>query len=208
MREYVIAIDREFGSGGLETGQLVAEKLGIKCYNQELLRMAAKESGLSPDLFELHDERPTNSFLYSLVMEPQSLNGYSPSRYTDVPLNHKVFMAVFDTIKKLASRESCVIVGRCADYALEDYDGCVSVFIQGKRDYKIGRLQHDFGWNPEEARSNMKRLDKRRASYYNYFSNKKWGEAKTYDLTLESSKLKPEGCAEMIKRYLEIKRFI
>ena len=114
----VITIGREFGSGGHEIGMKLAERLGIKCYDKELLELAAKESGLCEELFASQDEKPTNSFLYSLVMDTYSL-GYSNS-YVDMPINHKVFLAQFDAIKKLAEKESCVIVGRCADYALED----------------------------------------------------------------------------------------
>ena len=109
----VITIGREFGSGGHEIGMKLAEKLGIKCYDKELLQVAAKESGLCEELFASQDEKPTNSFLYSLVMDTYSL-GYSNS-YVDMPINHKVFLAQFDAIKKLAAKESCVIVGRCAD---------------------------------------------------------------------------------------------
>ena len=112
----VITIGREFGSGGHEIGMKLAEKLGIK----ELLELAAKESGLCEELFASQDEKPTNSFLYSLVMDTYSL-GYTNS-YVDMPINHKVFLAQFDAIKKLAERESCVIVGRCADYALSEFD--------------------------------------------------------------------------------------
>ena len=112
----VITIGREFGSGGHEIGMKLAERLGIKCYDKELLTEAAKHSGLCEELFETHDEKPTNSFLYSLVMDTYSL-GYTTSAYMDMPINHKIFLAQFDTIKKLADQESCVIVGRCADYA-------------------------------------------------------------------------------------------
>ena len=128
----VITIGREFGSGGHEIGMKLAEKLGIKCYDKELLELAAKESGLCEELFASQDEKPTNSFLYSLVMDTYSL-GYTNS-YVDMPINHKVFLAQFDAIKKLAERESCVIVGRCADYALEDNPYAVSVFIKASLD--------------------------------------------------------------------------
>ena len=113
----VITIGRQCGSGGKMIGQKIAEKLGVKCYDRELLTKAAKESGLCEELFETHDEKPTSSFLYSLVMDTYSL-GYTTSAYMDMPINHKIFLAQFDTIKKLANEESCVIVGRCADYAL------------------------------------------------------------------------------------------
>ena len=135
----VITIGREFGSGGHEIGMKLAEKLGIKCYDKELLQVAAKESGLCEELFASQDEKPTNSFLYSLVMDTYSL-GYSNS-YVDMPINHKVFLAQFDAIKKLAAKESCVIVGRCADYALEDDPFAVSVWIKASLDERIKRIK-------------------------------------------------------------------
>jgi len=134
----VITIGREFGSGGHEIGSKLAKKLGIKCYDKELLELAAKQSGLCEELFASQDEKPTNSFLYSLVMDTYSL-GYSNS-YVDMPINHKVFLAQFDTIKKLAEQESCIIVGRCADYALEDNPFAVSVWIKASLDRRIEAL--------------------------------------------------------------------
>ena len=97
--QFIITIGREFGSGGRQIGMLLAEKLGIKCYDKELLAIAAKNSGLSEELLKNHDERPTNSFLYSLVMDTYSM-GYSTSTYMDMPLNQKVFLAQYDTIKE------------------------------------------------------------------------------------------------------------
>ena len=126
----VITIGRECGSGGRLIGNRLAEKLNIKCYDKELLTLAAKKSGLCEEIFESHDEKPTSSFLYSLVMDSYSM-GYSTSSFIDMPLNHKVFLAQFDTIKHLADTESCVIVGRCADYALNDLKNCVHIFIYG-----------------------------------------------------------------------------
>ena len=109
MSNLIITIGRQCGSGGREIGNRLAEKLNIKCYDKELLTLAAKQSGLCKELFETHDERPTNSFLYSLVMDTYSM-GYTTSSFLDMPLNHKVFLAQFDTIKKLAEEESCIIV--------------------------------------------------------------------------------------------------
>ena len=110
----IITIGRECGSGGRHIGKKLAEELGIKCYDKELIDVAVKKSGLCKEIFETHDEKPTSSFLYSLVMDTYSL-GYASSAYMDMPLNHKVFLAQFDTIKQIASEESCVIIGRCAD---------------------------------------------------------------------------------------------
>ena len=192
----VITIGREFGSGGHEIGMKLAEKLGIKCYDKELLELAAKESGLCEELFASQDEKPTNSFLYSLVMDTYSL-GYTNS-YVDMPINHKVFLAQFDAIKKLAERESCVIVGRCADYALEEFDNVLSVFIHADMDARIRRIARIYDLTDAKAKDLIKKTDKRRSSYYNYYTCKKWGDSRSYDLTLNTSKITPEACVDII----------
>ena len=132
MRNLVVAIGREFGSGGKEIGQKLADRLNIKCYDSELLSIAAKNSGFCEEILQKNDEKPTNSFLYSLVMDTYSMSGYTSAPFVDMPLNHKVFLAQFEAIKKLASEEPCVIVGRCADYALAGDPDCVSVFIHAR----------------------------------------------------------------------------
>lgn len=199
----VITIGREFGSGGHEIGMKLAEKLGIKCYDKELLQVAAKESGLCEELFASQDEKPTNSFLYSLVMDTYSL-GYSNS-YVDMPINYKVFLAQFDAIKKLAAKESCVIVGRCADYALEDDPFAVSVWIKASLDERIKRIKKLYELNDSKAADLIQKTDKKRASYYNYYSSKKWGEAKSYDLCIDSGLVGIDGAIELILKFIELK---
>ena len=193
----VITIGRQYGSGGREIGMKLAQDLGIKCYDKELLDRAAKDSGICQELFEHHDEKPTNSFLYSLVMDTYSF-GYSSAAFADMPINHKVFLAQFDTIKKLAEEESCVMVGRCADYALEDYPNVVSVFITGDEEDKIKRISELYDVDEAKAKDLMVKTDKRRASYYNYYSNKKWGDPKSYDMCINSSAVGPEGAVDLI----------
>lgn len=206
MSNYVITIGREYGSGGMDVGRMLSERLGIKCYDKELLQLAAKESGLCEEIFHNHDEKPTNSFLYSLVMDTYSASGYTASSYLDMPLNHKVFLAQFDSIKNLAKKESCIIVGRCADYALAEHKNCLSVFIHASEEFRIKHLSDTYGWTPEKSRDMMYKTDKKRASYYNYYSSKKWGDARSYHLSLDSSQLGWEGCVEMILKYLELRK--
>lgn len=201
----IITIGRQYGSAGREIGQLVAKELGVKCYDKELLKKAAKESGLCEELFENHDEKPTNSFLYSLVMDTYSL-GYSSSTFVDMPLNHKVFLAQFDAIKKIADQESCVIVGRCADYALSDYKNCLSVFIHADMEDRIRRIARKYDLTDAKAKDQIVKTDKGRASYYNYYSSKRWGDASSYHLTLNSGLVGVEGAANTILNYLELKK--
>lgn len=201
----IITIGREYGSAGKEIGTVLADRLGIKCYDKELLAKAAKESRMCQEIFENHDEKPTNSFLYSLVMDTYSM-GYSTSVFNDMPLNHKVFLAQFDAIKKLASEESCVIVGRCADYALEEFPNEISIFISADIEARIQRIMRIYSLTEDKARDVILKTDKKRANYYNYYSNKKWGEAKGYDLCINSAKVGVEGAVEIIENYIKTKK--
>lgn len=203
-KRFVVTIGRQCGSGGKLIGEKLAKELGVNFYDKELLTLAAKQSGFCEDLFETHDEKPNSSFLYSLVMDVYSL-GYGASAHLDMPINHKIFLAQFEAIKKLAKEENCVMVGRCADYALEDDENVLSIFITADEDDKIKRIAATQDIKYEKARDIMIKTDKRRASYYNYYSNKRWGESTSYDLCINSSDLGIDGVVKLIKAYLEIK---
>ena len=200
----IITIGRQFGSAGREIGYQVAKDLDIKLYDKEMLDRAAKESGICQELFETHDEKPTNSFLYSLVMDTYSL-GYSSGSYTDMPINHKVFLAQFDAIKKIADEGPCILVGRCADYALEEYDNVLSVFIHADLDSRIRRIARIYDLTDAKAKDMIVKTDKKRASYYNYYTSRKWGDLKSYDMTIDSSILGIDGTVELIKSAVALK---
>ena len=198
----VITIGRQFGSAGREIGEKVAAHYGIKCYDKELLSRAAKESGFCEEMIETHDERPTNSFLYNLVMDTYSF-GYNASSFMDMPISHKIFLAQFDTIKKIAAEGPCVIVGRCADYALSEYDNCLNLFIYGEDKTKIRRIMQKYDLSEQKAKDMINKKDKQRQSYYNYYASKKWGRADSYDLCLNSSVFGIDGTAQMIIQAVE-----
>ena len=198
----IITIGRQFGSAGREIGEKIAEHYGIKCYDKELLTRAAKESGFCEEMLQNHDERPTNSFLYNLVMDTYSF-GYNSSSFVDMPISHKVFLAQFDTIKKIADEGPCVIVGRCADYALSDYDNVLNLFIYGDDAHKIARVMDRYGLSESKAAEMIQKKDKQRQSYYNYYSSKKWGRADSYDLCINSSILGVDGTVNLIIQYIE-----
>lgn len=200
----IITIGRQFGSAGREIGNMLADKFGIKLYDKEMLKRAAEESGLSEEIFETHDEKPTNSFLYSLVMDTYSL-GYSANNFVDMPINHKIFLAQFDAIKKIADEGPCVLVGRCADYALENYDNVINIFIYADLDSRIRRIARIYDLTDAKAKDMIIKTDKKRASYYNYYTNKEWGTAKSYDLCINSSVLGVEGTVDAIMKYISIK---
>lgn len=197
----IITIGRQFGSGGKEIGETLAKELGIPFYDRELLTRAAKESGFCEEMIQTHDERPTNSFLYNLVMDTYSF-GYNSAAMVDMPISQKVFLAQFDAIRKIANEGPCVIVGRCADYALSEYDNCLNIFIHGDHKCKIERIMHKYELNDQKAKEMMIKKDKQRQSYYNYYSSKKWGRADSYDLTVNSSVLGIEGSVKLIKQFI------
>lgn len=203
----IITIGREFGSAGREIGRKVAEDFGIKLYDKEMLSRAAKESGICEEIFETHDEKPTNSFLYSIVMDTYSM-GYTGGTYNDMPINHKVFLAQFDAIKKIADEGPCILVGRCADYALESYDNVVSVFIHADMDARITRISRIYDLPANKAKDMIIKTDKKRSSYYNYYTNKHWSDAESYELCLSSSELGIEGTAKAIEQYVALKESI
>jgi cytidylate kinase len=181
----IITIGRQFGSGGREIGEALAKRMGVPFYDKELLKEAARDSGICEEIFDNFDEKPTNSFLYSLVMDPYSL-GFGSS--VELPLNHKVFLAAFDTIKNLAAKDgSCVFVGRCADYALRDVEGVLNVFLYADMDFRAERVSQRQNITEARARDLIKKEDKARASYYNYYTSKRWGEMKGYDICINTS---------------------
>ncbi len=199
----VITIGRQFGSGGREIGRKLAESFDVPFYDKEILKRAAKESGICEEMFENFDEKPTTSFLYSLVMDPYAL-GYNAASF-DMPLNQKVFLAAFDSIKRIASEGPCVIVGRCADYALKDFENHMSVFIHAPMSFKKERIHEERGIPLDKVKDECIRMDKQRSGYYNYYTSRKWGELKNYDLSVNSSVFGIDGSVELIRQAVALK---
>jgi len=198
----VITVGRQYGSGGREIGTMLAEQLGITYYDDLLLKEAAKESGLCEELFHSFDERP-KSFLYSIAMDPYAFSmGHVNTKGS---IEQQVYLATFDTIKKLAEAGPCVLIGRCADYALKDRSDVINIFITAPIENRIKRVAARNGISEDEAKERIKKIDKSRASYYNYYSSKDWGEAKSYDLCVDSGLLGIEGTVELLKKLIDIK---
>ena len=200
----VITIGRQYGSGGRYVGRLLAEKLGVPFYDKELLSEAAKNSGICEEIFEEHDEKPTRSLLFSLVTGMQS-HMAAGNFYMDMPLNHKIFLAQFDAIRRIAGEGSCVIVGRCADYVLRENPDAVSIFVKGDMDSKIARAVKYYGIEEDKAEERIRKADKQRASYYNYYATATWGDVDNYDLVVDTGVLGVEGAVELIAKFLELR---
>ena len=197
----IITIGRQFGSGGKEIGIRVAKELGIPFYDKELLQEAAKKSGLCEKIFENFDERP-KSLLYSIAMDSYMFS--LPGAGAGDSLEQQVYLATFDTIRHIAEQGPCVIIGRCADYALADNKDCFSVFVHADLDWRINRIAGKYNKTPKEAKDMITKTDKSRASYYNYYTNKKWGAAAGYSLCVDSGVLGIEGAAQAIINTIHI----
>ena len=205
----IITIGRQYGSGGREIGQKLAAHYGVKFYDSELLARAAKESGLCEEIVQQQDERPTSSFLYNLVMDTYSF-GLGASTFTEMPISQKVFLAQFDTIKQIANEEkTCVIIGRCADCALQNYDNVINIFFHASEDFRITRamkypdVPDDIRKNRDKLREYVQRKDKQRQSYYNYYSMKKWGRADTYDISVNTELMGISGTVKLITHLID-----
>ena len=202
MEQIVISIGRQFGSGGRIIGKALAEKLNIDYYDNELLVLAAKQNGLAPEFFESNDEISNSLFGFaSNILDNIGLGTFTNNMLSGDTL----FQMQSETIKKLASEKSCIIVGRCSDYILRDNPNCVSIFLHASEEERAKRIANRMNISEEEALAKLVEADKKRASYYNFYSNKTWGESKTYDLSINVSKLGIEGTLNFILDYLKMR---
>jgi cytidylate kinase len=203
--KYVITIGRQFGSGGREIGKKIAENLGIKYYDKELLREAAKSSGMNEEFFEAADER-TPTFYNNLM----AFNyGYSAGAYMvgSMPLNDdNIYRSQCEVMQELARQSSCVIVGRSADFVLRKHPRLISVFIHASMESRIARILSRCDCKTEnEAKSISVKKDKLRANYYNFYTDNAWGNSESYDLSVDSSKLSVDDVAKLIISYVKLR---
>jgi cytidylate kinase len=176
MKHLIITIAREYGSGGRLIGRQLAEELNITFYDKELITLAARESGFAEDFIEKMEQKTTHNFFYNLYMTSQEL-----------PAAEQVFLAQSQVIQEIAQKESCVIVGRCADYVLREFDNCLPIFIHAPLDCRLKRLRDEYHENVLNYRDYLQKQDRNRAGYYNYFTQGKWGKTQNYHLSIDSS---------------------
>lgn len=176
MAHTVITIGRQFGSGGRIVAQRVAESLRIPFYDKAVIDLAAKETGLSEEFIRQAEQKKTSSFLYNLYMSTQNL-----------PVSDQVFIAESDVIRKVAAVGPCVIVGRCADYVLRRQEGVLNVFIHAPLDERIFRAKEEYKVEAADVRAYVLKQDKRRAAFYEHFSDRVWGKAENYHLAINST---------------------
>ncbi len=200
----IIAINRQYGSGGKEIATKVANDLGLPVYDQEILDLAAKKSGIRKDYFEKVDEKPTDSFLYALAMNTMSLTG-SMNPFDNTLSSDRLFNIQAEVVKDIAKEGPCVIIGRCAEYILRDEANCLSFYISAPLEKRIERICRLYDLNEKEAQKRITSIDKKRASYYGYYAGKEWNSCTSYDLCVDSGAIGIEKTAEIIKNYIELR---
>ena len=198
MKKVIVTIARQYGSGGREIGEKVAQLLGIPIYDKELIKDAASKGSLNEEVLKEADESAANSLLYTLAMGSNVIGATMHFGYK-MPLNDKLFILQSEVIKEYAHNGSCVIIGRCADYVLRDEKNTLKIFIYGDLDHRKARVAER---HPEIKTSQIidviNKTDKRRASYYNFYTGNKWGKYDNYDMAINSSTLGIEGTAQVI----------
>lgn len=203
-KNVVITIARQYGSGGKTVGEMLAENLGIHYYDKELMKLASDDSGINEALFVKADEKVKSSLLFRVAKNVYQ-GELIPPESDDFTSNDNLFNYQAKIIKELAKQESCVIIGRCADFVLRDYDNVLSVFVHAPEDFCLEQAAKKHSMSTRELEKYIARTDKRRAEYYKYHTGREWTDARNYDLCLDSSKLGFERCVEEIKAYIRVR---
>lgn len=198
----IVTISRQYGSGGREIGEKLAKAFRIPFYDNELITRAARESGFAESVFERAEDKATNSLLYSIAM---GMNAYGNSEFgfANLSLDDRIYLAQSDMIKKIATEGPCVIVGRCADYVLKDNPNVVHIFVWADMASRVKRATTLYNMPEAKAEENIARIDKRRANYYNYHANEKWGRAENYHLSIKSDYQGIDHAVDCIKLFIE-----
>ncbi len=204
MNKPVITIARQYGSGGRTIGEMLAERLNIHFYDKELVKVASEESGVNEAMFGNMDERVKTSKLFNFGKKAYSGEVLSPGS-GDFVSDDNLFNLQAKAIQSLAERESCVIMGRCADYVLADYDNVLSVFIHAPHDFCMEQAAKKHSMSKKELEKYIQKMDRQRSGYYKYHTGNDWTDARNYDLCLDSSKLGFERCVEEIIAYMNVR---
>lgn len=200
MKRFVISIGRQQGCGGKEVASKLAQRLGINVYDKTLLEVAAHESGLDTTVFENADERESNSFIGNLFSIHGSISSYIPGN--SCMEGDKLFEIQSETIRLIAERENCIIVGRCGEYVLRDHQAMTSIFITADHKDRIKRIMESEGIGEEKAEAFIEKGDRRRKQYHDYYATTHWGEAHSYDICVNTSRLGIEGTVELLYTFI------
>ena len=198
MEQFVINIGRQLGSGGRTVGEIIARRLGVKLYDKELINLAARESGICPEFFEKADEKESRSVLSTMIGYLRSPFAGDCGGVTSVLSNDALFKIQSDVIRDVAERESCIFVGRCADYILREHENCLNVFVHADKAARIKRIVGLGHCEEKKAPDFVTKKDKQRANYYNFYSNNRWDDLLNYDLTIDTSRFSVDMAVDLI----------
>ncbi|MCI5700873.1 MAG: cytidylate kinase-like family protein [Lachnospiraceae bacterium] len=204
MDNTVITIARQYGSGGKTIGAMLAKRLGVNCYSHEILRLASEDSGINERLFGQTDERLKISSWFKPLKRPYEGGLITPDS-SEFTSDQNLFNYQAKVMKELAETESCVIIGRCADYVLKDYPRVLSVFIHADKQFCLDRAMERHSMTVREMEKYIEKTDKERADFYKYYTGREWTDARNYDLCLDSGKLGFEKCVKEIISYMKIR---
>lgn len=203
MKNYIVTIAREYGSGGRECGKKLAELTGYKFYDKDLITLAAQKSGMSTDALNSVDEKAASSLLYTLALGSSIYNSGMGS--VNLPINDKLFVVQSQIIKDIAnSGEGAIIVGRCADYVLSERDNVIKVYITSDFDTRVNTVMKRHDLTQSQARDLIIKTDKRRSNYYSYYTGEKWGKADKYDVVVSTARIGIDGAAGLIADYIKM----
>lgn len=194
----IITIGRQFGSGGHEIGELLAKKLGIPFYDRNLVKMAAEELHITEEQAKLEDEKKLMSIVSNYNLAMGGYNDFMANAEFYAPVGRDLYAVQSAIIKKLAQKGSCVIVGRCADYVLKDYPGCINVFICASKEDRKNRVMDKYHLSERKAAEKMKKIDRERKYYYETYSGKEWGSIQSHQILMNSSLLGKEKIVEYL----------
>lgn len=193
MEKVFVTIGRQYGSGGHAIGEQLGKLLGIPCYDRELIQLSSEKSGIEAGTLALHDERTSSASLFKIPEKGNRITEHG------TPIVDTLFLAQSQVIRELAEKGSCIIIGRCADYVLQDREECFSAFVTAPTEARIARIAERNHMSRNDAEMAVRKVDKQRRTYYEFYTDKEWGAAESYKLTVDSSQFGIEGTARMLE---------
>ena len=204
-RKLIITINREYGSGGKIIGQKLSQKLGIPYYDDDIIKLASENSAVGEEFFRMNDEKPGNNILYKIIGGLKTaLN--KPTIKDDITNPDNLFRFESEVIRELANEESCILIGRCADFVLESsgFEDFVNLYVYSDLPTKLGRVMEVDGVDTKEALLRVQKINKSRSEYYRYYTGESWDDMNRYDLTINTTKLELDAASELVIKYLSL----
>lgn len=207
-RKLVITINREYGSGGKIIGQKLSQKLGIPYYDDDIIKLSSENSAVAEEYFRLNDEKPGNNILYKIIGGLKTAL-HKPNIDENITNPDNLFRFESEVIRELAKRESCILIGRCADFVLESsgFEDFINLYVYSDLPTKLRRVMEVDGVDTKEALLRVQKINKSRSEYYRYYTGESWDDMNRYDLTINTTKLELEAASELVIKYLKLLKY-